>query len=375
MEKTVAAVHSDSEMLAQRRQASFRDKNALNAMSVYAQFCIGFSLYLYGHVSTPGYLSTLLTVPFMLLLFLPCRLIARRKKPGLSLVDSAAGTGGAKVFYLCFFLLHLLDAQLAFFVFCAVVQDVMPDCSRMAAALSAAVFCALGGGDQESLPRLSRPLKWLIAALLLYCGIAAVPYGKANHFFPLLGRGMPFILRGALWMSGAAASGVWPLLTCGEKECPHSLFPAVRSPLIAVCLGTVTYLFSVWLMPVYAMERPENLGWRMMLIVHMTPSIPAWSMSVAALMLLLLTAAAYSASQAAFALSRFGGKKKAPRFLNASILFSLTPACVMNPDAAEAFLAAAAPWRAAVCFFLLCLLAAYCAIRDKRKRILSGDRT
>jgi hypothetical protein len=45
-------------------------------------------------------------------------------------------------------------------------------------------------------------------------------------------------------------------------------------------------LFSVWLMPVYAMARRETLGWRLLLLTNMTPSIPAWSMEALALLLL-----------------------------------------------------------------------------------------
>ncbi len=267
-------------MIAQRRTASLRDKSGLNALSVYAQLCVGFSLYLYGQVSTPGYLSALLTAPLLLLFFLPARFLARRKKPGISVTVSAAGANGSKIFFLCFSLLHLLDAQLAFFTLCAVVRDVMPDFERTAVALASALFCALGGGEDEGLSRLSRPLKWLIGALLLYCVVIAVPHGRAAHFFPLLGYGPASILGGTLWISGAVASAVWPLLTREDTEPPRRFFLTLRAPLLALALGIVTYLASVWLMPVYVMQRPESLGWRMLLLVHMTPSVPAWSMEV-----------------------------------------------------------------------------------------------
>ena len=354
-------------MIAQRQTTALRDKSALNALSVYAQLCIGFSLYLYGQVSTPGYLSTLLTLPVLLLLFLPSWFLAGWKQPGLSVTESAAGTSGARIFFLCFFLLHLMDAQLAFFTLCAAVRDVMPDFERTAVALAAALFCALGGGEDESLSRLSRPLKWLIGALLLYCVVIAVPHGSAAHFFPLLGYGPASILRGALWMCGGLASAVWPLLNREDQAPPQRFFPMLRAPLLALGLGAVTYAASVWLMPVYVMQRPESLGWRMLILVHMTPSVPAWSMEVIGLMLLLLTAAAYSASQASFALSQFGGKQKSPRFLTAALLFLLVPACVIDPDSVQEMLAAAAPWRGSAYLALLILLCLCSLIRNKKK--------
>ena len=66
--KTTACVHSPQQMKAQRWQALAQDRAALCGISVYAQIFIGLALYLYGHVSTPGYLSVLLTIPFALLL-------------------------------------------------------------------------------------------------------------------------------------------------------------------------------------------------------------------------------------------------------------------------------------------------------------------
>ena len=164
------------------------------------------------------------------------------------------------------------------------------------------------------------------------------------------------------------ASCVWPLLARGENDHPAGYFPALLSPLAAAGFGIVTYLAAVWLMPVYAMERPQSLGWRMLLLVHMTPSVPAWSMAVIGLTLLLLTALSYSVSQAAFALAQFGGSQKTPRFLYAALFLLLIPACVLDPDAAQAALAAAAPWRTLAYFALLCLLCLCCAIQSGKQR-------
>ena len=372
MGRTETGVHSPEQMICQRRTAALRDKSSLNAMSVYAQLCIGFSLYLYGQVSTPGYLSALLMMPVLLLLFLPSWFLARRKRPGLSVTASAAGERGAKLFFLCFFLVHLLDAQMAFFTLCAVVRDVMPDFERAAAALAAALFCALGGGEDEGLNRLSRPLKRVVGALLLYCAVIAVPHGSAAHFFPLLGFGPASVLRGTLWMSGGLASVVWPLLNREDTEPPQRFFFTLRAPLLALGLGVITYAASVWLMPVYVMQRPESLGWRMLLLVHMTPSVPAWSMEVIGLMLLLLAASTYSTTQAARALSQFGGKQKTPRFLTAVLLFLLVPACVIDPDNVQKMLTAAAPLRAAGSFILLGLLC-LCSLIRKKKKADRGD--
>ncbi len=375
MGKTATAVHSVRQMMTQRRQAFIRDRYMLGALSTYAQICIGFSLYLYGRVSTPGYISLLLTVPAVLPHFLMGWFLHRRKKPGRTVAASAAGAVGEKAFALCFSLLHLLDAQIAFFALCAMARDVMPDAERLPFALAAAFFCACGGADQNSLSRLGCFLKWIIAALALYGASISFPHGKISHFYPLLGYGASSILRGALWMSGAVVSGVWPLLNREENEPPVSFFTAARFPLAAVGLGIFTYLTAVWLMPVYAMSRPESVGWRILLIAHMTPSVPAWSAAVIGLLLLLLTAVSGSVSQAALALSRLGGKRKPPRFLHAALLFLLVPACAINPDTAQKILTAAAPWRAAAALALLSMLCLVSLLRRKQKNALPKEKS
>ncbi len=169
-------------------------------------------------------------------------------------------------------------------------------------------------------------------------------------------------------MSGAVGSAVWPVLNREDDEPIRGFFPVLRAPLLALAFGILTYLASVWLMPVYVMQRPESAGWRMLLLVHMTPSVPAWSMEVIALMLLLPAAVTYSASQAAFALSRFGGKQKKPRCLTALLLFLLVPGSVIDPDGACEMLTAAAAWRAPAYFALLVLLCLCSLIRNKGKQ-------
>ncbi len=111
----------------------------------------------------------------------------------------------------------------------------------------------------------------------------------------------------------------------------------------------------------------------MLLLVHMTPSVPAWSLEVIGLMLLLLTAVTYSATQADLALAQSGGKQKTPRYLTAALFFALIPACVIDPDGMQETLAAAAPWRAAAYFVLLGLLCLCSLIRRKRQTDAQED--
>lgn len=360
------------ELLSQRRSSLFRDECALDAIGVFVQLLIGFSLYLYGSVSTPGYLALLLTIPYILLLLGLGRFLLVRTPPDGDPVSAAVGNRGAVCFYLMFALIHLADAQLTFYALCALLQDVLPEQNPLWTALAVAAGCAyaLDSRREHVLPRLGRVTKWVVGALLLYCLACAVPHGKTAHFFPLLGYGPGSIFIGALWLCGAVCGGVWPLLTPRGEDLASlysptkaALFPWLR----AVFFGVLAYAVSVWLMPVYSLARASTVGWRLLLLAHMTPSIPAWSMEVTGLILLFLLCLARSANQTCAWLSRCAGQRKSSRFLPLLILLFAVPASVLKLPAIQRFFVAAAPFRALLMLVLLSLLCAVQFIKGKRE--------
>ena len=91
-------------------------------------------------------------------------------------------------------------------------------------------------------------------------------------------------------MCGAESGCAWPLLM---PQNPQTLSPMLTGKrktvipvLISILAGCATMAVSVWLMPFYAMARAETLGWRLMLVANMTPSIPAWSTETVGILLL-----------------------------------------------------------------------------------------
>ena len=304
-----------------RQKASLRDACALNAMGVYAQLLAGFALFLYDRVGTPGYLCLPLSLAYVLPLWAMGRAVARR---GIPAARESRWIYGALA------LVRFIDGQILFSCFCAFLRDVMPDTSVWGMALAAALLCAFAlDGKRDALPSLGRLLKWLIGALLLYCLFISLPHGKIDHFFPLLGWGPQTIGHGTLWLTGAVCGGVWPLILPAARE-QNELVSQSKTGLIswagAMGLGLITYLLSVWLLPVYAMVRPQTLGWRLMLIAHMTPSIPAWSMEVIALMLLFSLTLCHSVSQTGALLARCAKKEAPGRWVPLALLLLLIPA-------------------------------------------------
>ena len=358
--QTTTTIHNQAQMNAQRWQALAEDRCALCGLSVYAQIFIGLALYLYTHVSTPGYLSILLSLPYaLLLLFLARKTAAQSGGQGLVLPRLAAFP---------FLLLHLFNAQLVSLSLCAILMDAMPEQSlwKMALLLSPALAWANSGRREDALSRLSRFLKWVILVLLGYALVTAFPYGSAAYFFPLLGYGWKSVGQGALWMCGAVSGCVWPLLTPQNSQTLSPMLTkksaAVKPALLSILAGCGTMLVSVWLMPVYAMSRPETLGWRLMLATNMTPSIPAWSMVVIGILLLFFLSLSYHVTQAAALIST---KKEPPSgWLLLFLMLLLTPCSVLQfPDILET-LSRIALFRGPLTLSLLLLL----SIRGKKQR-------
>ena len=370
--RTVASVHSEGSLLAQRQRSRARELCALNGLQLYAQIAVGLALYLYDHVSTPGYLSLLCVAPFLLLMGRLGAALVRRAGP--EGVLALAGKRAGRVLALCFFLVHAADALLLFLALCAVAEDVMPDLGAGWGAAAMALTLGLVLGKRrsgEALPRLARLIRWAAALTLGFCIVGAFPHGSAAHFFPLLGYGPFRILQGGLWMCGSAAGCVSPLLS------PENDPDAVRAMadqrtllpplLLALAAGIVTMLCSVWLMPVYFMARPETLGWRLLVLTNMTPSVPAWSLNVMGLFFLLLTALCMSVRQAAVFLVPAGVSRAAsvPAGLTALFPAALALPCILAPQAVQRALVDIAPLRAGIA--LAALLALWLLSRGKAK--------
>ncbi len=373
-EQTVSSVHTEAEARKQRVCAYARERCVLNAMVLYAQLWIGFSLYLYDHVSTPGWISLLLTGPYAAALLYIGKFLASHTNGRDNLIVFAAGEKASKLFFILLSIPPLFDGFISFYALCALIRDVMPDHSAWEGAVAVAFTCAvsLDHGKEQALTHLGSFLKWIVGALFVYCFLIAIPHGKASHLFPIFGNGMNSILKGALWMCGAFSTAAWPYLTAGAEEqmlYKQKEVPIFRSVFILLLFSLITYGVSVWLLPFYAMARPQSLGWRLLLVAHMTPSIPAWSLEVIALLLLFMLALCVSIAHASAMLSKCIWRKKEPRFLKPILLMLMIPSCVTNTAHTKQIIILAAPWRAALSLLLLSILCLLSLLRTRGKGI------
>lgn len=362
------AVHTQEQMLAQRRDARLRAQCSLSGMQLYAQIAIGLSLYLFDHVSTPGYLSLLLMLPYLALLCALAQFVKKRAGSAEDPFFFAVGKRTGRMLMLPLILIHLMDALLLFFSLCAIAGDVMPDMSPMWVALFIALVTALSLSTshlRQPQAQMAHMLRWLVAGMLGFCMLAAIPHGSAAHFFPLLGYGPGRIVRGGCWMCGSAAGAVWPMLSPAGTDSAdrRQLFPALMRGWGA---GVITMLFSVWLMPVYFMARPETLGWRLLVLTNMTPSVAAWSLEVVGLMLLMLLCLSASVSQAAGLTARCVGKRQAPPLWGMIFTLCLIPAGAFALPGIQRFLTNAAPWRGAAALAVLLVMAFGAAVKKEK---------
>ena len=374
LSQTETNVTGRQSLLQERRRVYALEQYALSGLQLYVQMAIGLALYLYQHVSTPGYLSLALLLPFAAGLMGGALWLCRRRQAGETPLESAVGRRLARVLAVALALCALMDAQLAAYSLCAVLSETLPSVSSLWAALAAAVVTALaiGGGDEYALPRLARLLRWLLGLMVGFCAATALPHGSPGHLAPWLGRGTGSVLQGALWMSGGVASCCLPLLTPQRETNLQGLYDGgkrgLRTVLLSLTLGMVTALTSAFLLPFYALARPETLGWRLLLVSDVSPSLAGWSLLLCGLLMLLLMAQAAGVTRAASLICWAAGRDTASPFLITGLLMLLFPLSALSTQDAEALLRALAPWRSAVTSAAVLAGGAGSLIRQRRRR-------
>lgn len=360
--RTVTSVHSGESMLRQRMDAFLRDQYALSGVSVFVQTVIGCCLYLFDRVSTPGYLCVLLSMGSAGAFYAAASFLQRRADPEKGVLKTYLGAAGEKAAAVLLAVCLLMDAQLASFSLCAVMSEVLPDVSTLLVALAVFLLTAfaIGGRDQYALPRLSRILRWVLILFLLWPLFRALPQGNRGHLFPLLGQGAGSIFSGALWMTGCAAGAVYPwLLPKGapeEKMMREGKKKGIGSLLGGGLFGCVFALAAAFLLPFYALARPETLGWRLMIFGTLSPSLIGWSLNVWAILFFLLLGMSAGVTRAASLLSAAAEKSASSPFLLTFLLFLQLPLAALHTDDAALVLVMLSPLRGTVTAGLLGLM-------------------
>ena len=173
-------------------------------------------------------------------------------------------------------------------------------------------------------------------------------------------------------MCGAVSGCAWPLLMPQNQQTLSPMLAGKRKTMIPTLLsilaGCATMAVSVWLMPFYAMARAETLGWRLMLVANMTPSIPAWSTETVGILLLFFLSLSHSARQASALAAQMAGKRAAAGWVTLLLLLALVPCAVMQDAAMQETLMHLAFWRGPVTLILLLGLYLSSAIRKKKRQ-------
>lgn len=373
-ERTATDVRDEESQLAQRTDAYLRDEFALSGVSVYVQLLIGIGLYLFGHVSTPGYQCVLLSGGALASIWALSRFLQRKAPPEMGPLRAFLGPVGEKAADALLALCFLLDAQLAFFTLCAVMSEVLPDVNTLWTALAAALLtaCALNG-DSYALPRLSRIMRWVLLLFMAWPMIAALPQGSIGHLCPVLGIGTERIFSGSLWLCGCAAGACCPWLLPNSADTARAMqagkprgFGSLLGGLIFSALFALT---AAYLLPFYALARPETLGWRMLIFSTLSPSLIGWSLMLWAILFFLLLGLSAGTSRAAVWIARAAGKERPSRLLTAVLLLLQVPLAALNTDRGEGLLLRLAPFRGIA---VAAVLGALLTGRSRRKERMRG---
>ena len=358
--QTSTPVHSTKEMMAMRKASLAKEQSILSSLSLLAQALVGMALYLYDHVSTPGYLSIFLGLPLLILILWLSLYLYRRAPQGCVL--ALAGPFPGRLLGAILTGVFLLDSQMAAFAISALLSDALPYLSPFLTMLAVSLMlaAAIAGDDPYALPRLGRLLRWPMLAALVLCGLAALHHGSVSYLFPALGEGAPTILKGSLWMSGGLAGACCPLIL--PLSAPR-LFPLQQEnkllyrPLLGAGLFCCLYgVLAACTLPFYALARPESLGWRLLLFTKISGSALTWSLLLFTLLFLLLITLSAGILRAAEVIGWMQGKKKPSAPLICALLLLIAPAASLKALPVQQFLISMAPFRSGAVLLTLIVL-------------------
>lgn len=367
--QTTTTIHTAQELLAQRTQIFSSQQSALSGLTLYAQLRIGMAMYLFGHVSTPGYLSVLLTVPAAAALYLLSAYVARRAAPGRRPLESAAGRVGERVVLLALAAAMLLDAQMALYALVSMISEVLPGIRPLvtASAVALLTMLALGGEDTYALARLARLMAWVLAAILFYCVLGAVPSGNIGHLFPLLGQGAQSVARGALWMCGCTAGVCCPMIL-ESREGAAALTRGglcLKKQLLGVAAAAAMALITAYVLPFYVLSRAEELGSRLMILSNSGSSVSGWSLMLCAQLFMLLIALSAAVTSASAMISCIAGRGKTTPATTAALLALLVPAAALRTRVIDEALLLIAPARYWLALAAMCAAAVFARLRGR----------
>ena len=110
------------------------------------------------------------------------------------------------------------------------------------------------------------------------------------------------------------------------------------------------------------------MGWRLMLVANMTPSIPAWSTETVGILLLFFLSLSHSASQVSALAAQMAGKRESSGWVTLLLLLALVPCAVMQDAAMQETLIHLAFWRGPVTLILLLGLYLSSTIQKKKRQ-------
>lgn len=301
------------------------DRAGRFSLCLYAQLLAGITILGCRFGGQTLWLSALLTIPFLWLIH---ALNRKTQGPAPRLLAAAA----------------LLDALAAYALLCRLCQFLLTDLPPAAVAALIAGFSLLcGAAEDRAVTVLSRPVILLTALPLLFAALLALPQGSVGRLFPLLGKGLPAVGAGGLWLLGCLS----PACLC--RATPRADGLAGKTPLrpliVAALLAAATAALFSWLLPDSAQAAASAWVDRLTLPARFSLPAAAWPLLMAALILLLFYAHLSSLHAACLILLPGNRRAARRRFAYAALALLLLLLGALKDAAAERALLAALPFR------------------------------
>ena len=198
-------------------------------------------------------------------------------------------------------------------------------------------------GREMGVARSCYLLRWLLAAVLVGCVIAALPMGDVVHLFPWQFEGLETDIK-QLW---GWSAGLWPMVLIGAAPGGARSGHAreFRSVLCAIAGVLLLFFGYCFVLPPRTFLLPMTWGERMVVFLRATPSKLIWELLIIFKMTVMLLNICAAASLAGRLLTRWTFPKVYPGLWAAGLILAALPLAANHTWRGQEILSAIGPWR------------------------------
>ena len=210
-------------------------------------------------------------------------------------------------------------------------------------------------------------MRWLLAAVLTGCVIAALPMGDAAFLFPWQFESLQRDMHQGLLWSGS----LWPVVLTGFLPAGASAQRMKRSWTVLLGIAGVLLLFFgyCFVLPAFSFREKMTWGERMVVFLRASPSKLMWEILLIFKMLVLLLNVCAAASLAGRLITRLALPKVHPGLWATLIIGAAVPLAASHTQWCQEVLIMVGPWRLPMALAPLFPTGAVLAWKRRKKQL------